>query len=89
MSDRHTARAKRLFGEKAFAVKRPAKRFDDTRANGRLRGACAVCLSHECRRKNDHTIAVETAGLAIVKGRGHTWKDAWARAEREAKRGGQ
>lgn len=87
MSGRHTAKAKRLFGENAFAVKRPAQRFDDTRSNGRLRGACSTCLKHGCRRKNEHMIAVVEGGfMNVVKGRAHTWKDAWKQAEREANR---
>lgn len=79
----HLQKAQRLFGKNATVSKRSSGRFT---SKGHLKGACSVCLKKDCRRKWDCTIAVTEFGgmFSVVKGRGHTWKDAWAKAEAEA-----
>lgn len=70
----HTRRARKAFGPRALAHK--------CRASTYRSGHCSVCLRVGCRRKWQMVIGTHEGFFFLVKGQGHTWKDAWASAGR-------
>lgn len=80
----HLARARRMFGPDAHVERTRAGRV--SAGQGRLSGACGVCLKHDCRRPWSVTIGVLVGSFFSVKGHGHTWAEAWNRAMRRGSR---
>lgn len=87
MSARQCVMARRRFGARVVVEKRPSLRFPP---GGRLGGKCSTCLRAGCRRANTMTIGTHELGgqMFLILGRGHSWKEAWSRAELEFERRG-
>lgn len=75
---RHLDRAVKLLGPTAVVKAQPAGKYRD--------GICNTCHKRGCRRKNYRMIGYVVADLFVhVAGVGHTWKEAWERAENDSR----
>lgn len=76
MSERQLQKARKRYGEHAVVKKEKATEYDD--------GRCRACLQRGCRRAWKMSVGIRILGglMFSVHGTGHTWKEAWEKADR-------